>query len=140
MEKNRTDEELQELFENDPAAFADLARTDEDARLYALLFATFPKLDAPEVPADLSERVLARLETKKAQARKWQNIWLAGGVGLTILVGLVMSWVLSPEMAKSFQQISAYLPFVAAAVLAFFGMELLDQKVLWDKMDGLIFK
>ena len=137
MNRKRTDEELQNLYENDPQAFANLARTDEDARLYALLFAAFPKLDAVEVPAGISERVLAQLEVKEAETKKWQNIWLAGGVGFTVLVGLFMSWILSPEMAKSFQGISSYLPFVAAAVLVFFGMELFDQKVIWGKGAGL---
>lgn len=138
MKEKRTDEELQDLYENDPQAFAQLARTNEDARLYALLFATFPKLHAVEVPAGIGERVLAQLEVKEAEAKKWQNILLAGGIALTVLVGLVMSWILSPEMAKSFQAISSYLPFVAAAVLVFFAMELFDQKVIWGKGENML--
>ena len=135
MKKNWTDQELQDLFENDPRAFADLARTNEDAQLYALLFATFPKIDTPEVPSHFSERVLAQIDVKEAKAKKGYNLLLAGIVGLTILAGLTLSWVLSPEMAKTFQQLSAYLPFVAAAVLVFLGLELLDQKLIWGKAD-----
>lgn len=138
MKEKRTDEELQDLFENDPQTFAELARIDEDARLYTLLFATFPKLDAVEVPAGIGERVLAQLEVKEAKTKKWHNLLLVGGIGFTVLVSLVMSWILSPEMAKSFQGISSYLPFVAAAVLVFFGMELFDQKVIWGKGDNLM--
>ncbi|WP_373511091.1 hypothetical protein [Persicitalea sp.] len=138
MENKHTDQELQDLYENDPQAFAELARTDEDARVYALLFATFPRLDAVEIPADLGDRVIAQLEVKEAESRKWQNLFLAGAIGLTVIVGLVMSWILSPEMAKSFQAFSSYLPFITAAVLVFFGMELLDQKVVWGKSDELM--
>ncbi len=138
MNQKRTDDQLQDLYENDPQAFAKLARTDDDARLYALLFATFPKLDAVEVPAGIGERVVARLEVKEAKTRKWQSILLAGGIALTVLVGFAMSWILSPEMGKSFQGVSSYLPFIAAAVLVFFGMELFDQKVVWGKIDKLL--
>lgn len=123
------------MFENDPRAFADLARTNEDAQLYALLFATFPRLDTPEVPSHFSERVLAQLDVKEAKVKKGYNLLLAGIVGLTVLAGLTLSWTLSPEMAKTFQQFSTYLPFVAAAVLVFFGLELLDQKLIWGKAD-----
>ncbi len=133
MKEKRTDDQLQDLYENDPLAFAELAHTDEDARLYALLFATFSKLDDVKVPAGISDRVLAQLEVKKAKAKKWHSLLLAGGIGFTVLVGLVMSWILSPEMAKSFHEISSYLPFVVAAALVFFGMELFDQKIIWSK-------
>ena len=135
MKKNWTDQELQDLFENDPNAFADLARTNEDAQLYALLFATFPKLDNPEIPLHFSERVLAQIDVKEAKAKKGYNLLLAGGVALIVLAGLTLSWILSPEMAKAFQPLSAYLPFVAATVLAFFALELLDQKLIWNKRD-----
>lgn len=135
MKKNWTDQELQDLFENDPRAFADLARTNEDAQLYGLLFATFPRLDTPEVPAYFSERVLAQLEMKAAKAKKGYNLLLAGSVGVAILAGLTLSWLLSPEMVKTFQQLSTYLPFVAVAVLVFLGLELLDQKLIWGKAD-----
>ncbi|MPR35025.1 hypothetical protein [Salmonirosea aquatica] len=138
MKKNWSDQELQDLFENDPQAFADLARTNQEAQMYALLFATFPKLDAVQVPSTLSERVLAQLEVQEAKAKKWQNRLLWGGIGLTILLGLTISWMLSPEMAKSFQAISGYLPFVAAAVLAFFGLEFLDQKLIWGKAEDVL--
>ncbi|GHB79521.1 hypothetical protein [Persicitalea jodogahamensis] len=129
--KNWTDEELQDLFENDPEAFEELARTNEDARLYALLFAAFPLLDAVEVPVGFSQTVMAQLEIKEARAKKWQNLLLVVGIFLSVLLGFFMSWILSPEMAKSFQAFSSYLPYIAAAVLIFFGVELLDQKVVW---------
>lgn len=135
MKKNWTDQELQDLFENDPQAFTQLARTNEDAQLYALLFATFPEISTPEVPSHFSERVLAQLEVKEAKAQKGYSLMLAGGIALMILAGLTLSWILWPEMAKSFQLFSTYLPFVAAAVLAFFGLELLDQKLIWSKTD-----
>lgn len=140
MKKNWTEQELQDLFESDPLAFAGLARTDEDARLYALLFATFPKLDTPEVPSHFSEQVLARLEVKEAKAKKGYSLLLAGGITLTILAGLTLSWMLSPEMAETFQQFSPYLPFVAAAVLVFSALELLDQKLIWGKADNRLFE
>lgn len=135
MKKDWTDQELQDLFENDPSAFADLARTNEDAQLYALLFATFPKLDTPEVSAHFSERVLAQLDVREAKAKKGYNLLLAGSVGVAILAGLTLSWILSPDMAKTFQQLSTCLPFVAVAVVVFFGLELLDQKLIWSKTD-----
>lgn len=135
MKKNWTDQELQDLLENDPQAFAALARTNEDAQLYALLFTTFSKIASPEVPAHFSERVLAQLEVKEAKAKKGYSLLLAGGIGLAILAGLTLAWILSPQMGQSFQAISPYLPFLAAAVLVFFGLELLDQKVVWGKAD-----
>lgn len=135
MKKNWTDQELQDLFENDSKAFAALARTDEDARLYALLFATFPKISSPEVPSHFSERVLAKLDVKEAKAQKGYSLMLAAGIVLIVLAGLALAWILSPDMSKAFQSISSYLPFVAAAVVAFFGLELLDQKLVWDKTD-----
>jgi hypothetical protein len=135
MKKNWTDQELQDLFENDPKAFAHLVRTNEDAQLYALLFTTFPKLANPEVPSHFSERVLSQLEIKEAKAQKGYSLLLAGIIGLTILAGLTLSWILSPELAKSFQALSTYLPFLAAAVIVFFALELLDQKIVWSKAD-----
>ncbi len=129
--KKWTDEELLDLFEKDPKAFNDLAQTNEDARLYALLFATFPKLDTVEVPVDFSNKVLAQLDVKEAKAKKWQNLLLVFGIGITVLVGFAMSWILSPEMAKSFYGISTYLPYMTAAVLVFFGIEMLDNRVVW---------
>jgi hypothetical protein len=135
MKKNWTDQELQDLFENDPKAFDALARTNEDARLYALLFTTFPTLDTPEVPSQFSERVLARLEVKEAKAQKGYSLWLTVAIGLTTLAGLALAWILAPQMGQSFQVIGSYLPFLAAAALVFFGLELLDQKVVWSKAD-----
>ncbi len=133
--KQPTDEQLQDLFENDPQAFAELARTDEDARLYGMLYASLPRLDAVVVPADLSERVLARLEIKEAKTKQWHTYLMVAGIALTIVCGLVASWVLSPEMVKSFAKIRHYLPWSAAAALAFFGLEWLDQKIIWNKTE-----
>ncbi len=124
------------MFENDPKAFADLTRTDEDARLYALLYATLPRLDAVVIPADLSERVLARLEIKVSKTQKWNNYLLAAVITLIVACGLIFSWVQSPEVAKSFNKISGYLPWSIAAALAFFGFELLDQKMVWNKANS----
>lgn len=126
------------MFDNDPQAFAHLAHTNEDAQLYALLFTTFPKLATPEVPAHFSERILAQLEVKEAKAQKGYSLLLAGAISLTILAGLTLAWILSPQMGKSFQAISPYLPFLAAAVLVFFGLEILDQKVVWSKADEVL--
>jgi len=140
MKTNWTDQELQDLYENDPQAFATLARTNEDAQLYALLFTTIPKLDTLEVPSTFSDRVLAQLEVKEAKAKKWYNLLLVGSIGLTILAGLTLAWILSPEMAQSFQQIGTYLPFLLVAVLAFFSLEVLDQRIVWSKKEEVLFK
>jgi len=90
------------------------------------------------VPTIISQRVLTQLEVKEAKAKKWQNIMLAGGIALIVLVDLVMSWILLPEMAKSLQVISSFLPIIAAAVLLYFGMKLFDQKVIWAKGEDII--
>ena len=55
-----------------------------------------------------------------------------------MLVGSVTSWILLPEMAKSLQVISSFLPIIAAAVLLYFGMKLFDQKVIWAKGEDII--
>lgn len=136
MNHKDTDQELQDLFENDPKAFADLTRTDEDARLYALLYATLPRLDAVVIPTGLSDRVLAQLEIKAAKTQKWNNYLLATVITIIVACGLIFSWVQSPEVAKSFNKISGYLPWSIAAALAFFGLEWLDQKMVWNKANS----
>jgi hypothetical protein len=135
MKKNWTDTELQELFEKDPQAFAELARTNEDARLYALLFATFSRLDTPPLPADLSDRVLSRLEVKEAKTRKWQAWSWGVGIALAVVAGIVLAGLLAPGLTAAMGNAALYAPLVLAGILIFVTVEYLDQKMVWRKAE-----
>lgn len=140
MEKQWTDTELQELFEKDPQAFATLARTNEDARLYALLFATLPRLDAPPLPADLSDRVLNRLEVKQAKSKKWQAWGWGLGIALAVVAGIVVAGLFAPDLAATGKSLTVYAPLIVVGLLIFVGVEYLDQKMVWRKAEEGLFR
>lgn len=134
MEKKWTDQELQELYEQNPVAFAELARTNEDARFYALLFDTFSSLGTP-LSVDLSDRVLARLEVKEVKSRKWQAWGWGVGIAFAILAGVILAGVLAPELAGAMGSAELYAPLILAGLLIFVGVEYLDQKMVWRKAE-----
>ncbi len=135
MEKKWTDTELQELFEQNPQAFAELARTNEDARLYALLFATFTRLDTPPLPTDLSDRVLNRLEVKEAKTRKWQAWAWGAGIAVAVVAGIVLAGLFAPDLASTGKNLAIYAPLVLVGILIFVVVEYLDQKMVWRKVE-----
>ncbi|GAB2791799.1 hypothetical protein GCM10027275_40810 [Rhabdobacter roseus] len=135
MNKKWTEQALQELYETDRAAFEKLASENEDARFYQLLFTTLPQLETAEVPATLAESVLNRLEVKEAKSNRRQAIGLALLLGLLVLAGLGLVLALAPQVLVALGGLTPYLALMGSSVVVFFGIEWLDQRVVWRQWE-----
>ena len=140
MEKKWTDQELQQLYEQDPQVFAELAKTNEDARLYTLLFTTLSSLETSPSSVEISHLVLAKLENEEVKNRQWQSIGAAIGIFCAVIGGIVLSFLLVPELVTSISQTYLYLPFLLTGILLFILIEYLDQKVIWKNLNNQLFK
>jgi membrane protease YdiL (CAAX protease family) len=140
MEQEWTDQELQGLFEQDPQAFAELARANEDARLYALLFTTFSSLDTVTSSVEVSDLVLTTLENKKAKSKNWQSIGWAIGIFFAIIGSIILSFLFVPQLVSSMKNTYLYVPLLLVGTLLFSIVEYLDQKIIWEKLDNQLFE